>query len=208
MQRLSNTGDAGTAKCFQVLRMPVASATMDMVADMTNIHRVINTAAPKPRGLAHAAGQGPHQRWRAQHTQRASQQQRPGQGQWPPQLISRCSGLLAFFGFGGCQHGHKGLRKCTLGKQAAKQVGNAESDVEGVREGAGAKHGRHQRSRTRPVTREARVSRDTVEAALNRDTAGSVFAAHRPAWAAGGLFHAPTWKHPGGCSAAQGPYAR
>ena len=31
MQRLSNTGDAaGTAKCFQVLRMPAASATMDM----------------------------------------------------------------------------------------------------------------------------------------------------------------------------------
>jgi len=48
------------------------------------------------------------------------------------------------------------------------------------------------RSRTRPVTREARVSRDTVEAALNRDTAGSVFAAHRPAWAAVGLFHALT----------------
>ena len=30
------------------------------------------------------------------------------------------------------------------------------------------------RSRTRPVTREARVRRETVEAALNRDTAGSV----------------------------------
>ena len=158
-------------------------------------------------GLAHAAGQGPHQRWRPQHTQRASQQQRPGQG-GGHRSDQPVRGLLAFFGFGGCQHGHKGLRKCTLGKQAAKQVGNAESDVEGVREGAGAKHGRHQK-----VAHQARHAGGQGQQGYG---GGGFEQRHRrecirsapPRLGGCGVVSRPYLKHPGGCSAAQGPYAR
>ena len=46
MHSLSSTGEAaGTAKCFQVLRMPADSATIDMKPMYGNIQRVISTAA-------------------------------------------------------------------------------------------------------------------------------------------------------------------
>ena len=49
-------------------------------------------------------------------------------------------GVFAMLRPGGGQHRHKGLAEGTLGKQAAKQVGDAKGDVEGVGQRVGAKH--------------------------------------------------------------------
>ena len=52
MATFSSTGvAAGTAKRFQVFRMPADSATKDMKPMYGNIQRVMNTAASKPFGL-------------------------------------------------------------------------------------------------------------------------------------------------------------
>ena len=53
-------------------------------------------------------------------------------------------GLIALFGPGGRQNRHKGLTERAFGKQPPEQIGNAKGHIEGVGQGAGAKHRRHQ----------------------------------------------------------------
>jgi hypothetical protein len=74
-------------------------------------------------------------------------------------------------GLGSGQHRHEGLAESAFGKQAPEQVGNAKGHIEGVGQALAPNiEAMSRRSRTSPVTREARVSRETVEAALNRLT--------------------------------------
>ena len=87
-------------------------------------------------------------------------------------------------------------------QQAAKQVGNAESDVEGVREGAGINMDAIEGCRPGP-SRGRPGSWDTVRSGFEQRHRRSVFAAHRPPPGRWGLF-TPLSEHPGGHSDAQG----
>ena len=59
-------------------------------------------------------------------------------------LGGAAGGVVALGGAHAREHRHKGLAERPFGKQAAKHIGNAERDVEGVGHGRGSEHGGHQ----------------------------------------------------------------
>jgi hypothetical protein len=175
MQRFNRTGvAAGTAKRFQVFRMPAASATSDMKPMYGNIQRVMKTAASKLRGSC----------WKPL----ASDQTRIGAATTPmPQVRSSAhastvatllmslrvasspsrSLLCASAGTNAWlkapsanrRRNRLGMRKATLKASVIAEAPNAAAISS---------------SRSRPVTREASVRSEMVEAALNRLTGASV----------------------------------
>ncbi len=84
-----------------------------------------------------ARGHRPHQRRRRGHADHAGDQQRPGQhgGDGVDQPMRD---LVAFGDARVGQQRHERLRERAFGEQAAQQVGDAERDVVGVGEAAGA----------------------------------------------------------------------
>ena len=92
--------------------------------------------------LLQAGGHQPHDDRRRHHAQRTGQGQGPEQhGGHRIDQRARCGVAVA----GTCrrQDGHESLRKRTFAEQPAQQIGNAEGDVVGVGQGAGAEHRRH-----------------------------------------------------------------
>jgi hypothetical protein len=163
----SSTGDAaGTANLRQVFRMPPASATSDMKPMYGNIQRVMTTAASNP------AARWPWPRPAAAHPPRRPRTRSPASrsAAWrrgrsaagrPPRpasvLRAASTGTKAWLKAPSpnTRRNRLGMRKATLKASVSALTPNTEANST---------------SRTRPVIREARVSRETVEADLSRDT--------------------------------------
>ncbi len=67
----------------------------------------------------------------------------------------------------GAQDGHEGLRESALGEQAPQQVGNTESDPEGIGQAPAPNARAIRMSRINPVMRESSVKLLTVAAERN-----------------------------------------
>ena len=176
----------GTAKCFQVLRMPAASATMDMKPMWETSTASSTRQRQKPRGLAHAAGHGPHQRRRPQHTQRASQQQRPGRngGHRSDQPVR---GLLAFLVLVVASTG----TKAWLAQMHPRQTGGGTGWECGKRRPFMALAPKHRPSATPHQARDAGGQGQQGYGGgggFEQRHRRSVFAARGPDWAGLGLF--------------------
>ena len=92
----------------------------------------------KPTAFFQARGHEPDQDRRTHHAHHTGQRQ--GREQHGAHGIDQVvRGLIPSLGAALGQNGHEGLRKSTLGKQAAQQIGNAERHIEGIGGGAGAK---------------------------------------------------------------------
>ena len=90
-----------------------------------------------------ARGHGPHEHGRAHHAHHAHHQQGPKQHR-AHRIDQGVGGRVALSGAGFSQDGHEGLRERPFGKQAAQQVGDAKSHLEGVGGGAGPEGRGHQ----------------------------------------------------------------
>ena len=59
-------------------------------------------------------------------------------------------GLLPMLGLAGGQHRHKSLAEGPFGEQAPEEIGNSESDIEGICQGIGPEHGGHEQIAHQP----------------------------------------------------------
>jgi hypothetical protein len=160
--------------------MPAASATIDMKPIYGNIQRVISTAASKLCGSCLRPLASAHTRIGAPATP-STQVKSSAQASTVATLsislrvISSPSRSLAWASAGtkawlkapspNSRRNRLGMRKATLKASVIALAPNTDAIS---------------RSRSRPVTRDARVSRETVEAALNRLTGASVARGQRP----------------------------
>ena len=95
------------------------------------------------RVLLQAAGHGPHQERCRQHAQDTHEQQHPEQNAGHPvNQVTRSH--MAVPGMGGSQHRDESLAERALSKHAAKQIGDAEGHIEGIRHGACTESGSEQ----------------------------------------------------------------
>ena len=171
MARFSNTGvAAGTAKRFQVFRMPAASATRDMKARYGHIQRVSTTAVSKPSGFC----------WRPA----AIAQTSAGAAATPMTqvMISAQTSTVAIwstiwrvasspsFSRTPASTGTKAWLKAPSANRRRSRLGMRKATLKASVSALAPKVEATSSSRTRPVMREASVSSETREADLNRDT--------------------------------------
>jgi hypothetical protein len=164
---LSSTGDAaGTANLRQVLRMPPASATSDMKPMYGNIQRVMITAESKPGSpLAMAQTSSGAPATPATHT--TSSVQVSNVATWSISCRAPSSPSSALRA---ASTGTKAWLKAPSPKTRRNRLGMRNATLKASVSALTPKTEANSTSRTRPVIREARVSRETVEADLSRDT--------------------------------------
>ena len=173
----SNTGvAAGTANRFQVLRMPAPSATIDMKPMYGNITRVITTALSKrSRPLASSQTSTGAPMTPITQVSTSAQTSTVAVASIRRCVTSSpsCTRLAPRIGTKACENAPSansrrsrlGIRKATLkASVAAVAPKSAATNC----------------SRTNPVTREARVSRETVDAALRRFMRARALSRKRP----------------------------
>jgi hypothetical protein len=175
MQRFSSTGvAAGTAKRFQVFRMPAASATSDMKPMYGNIQRVMTTAASKPSGLCFsplAMAHTSHGAANTPATQVAVSAQASTVAIWS---ISTLVASSPSFCLRPANTGTNAWLKAPSAKRRRNMLGMRNATLNASVSGLAPNMAAISNCLTSPVMREARVSSEITEAALNRFTAGSV----------------------------------
>ncbi len=176
--RFSSTGvAAGTAKRLQVFRMPADSATSDMNADVRehparHQHGVVEGAAAPSRAATPApARRRPRSRRRRAATRTAPSPPHRSAGAWPRRR--RCARVSARIGTKACENAPSAnSRRSRFGMRNA----TLNASVHALAPKAAAISS----SRTRPVMREASVSRETVDAARSRFMSGRPRVRRRP----------------------------
>ena len=164
--RLSSTGvAAGTAKRFQVLRMPADSATSDMQRDVgehqpRHHHRGVELGQARGHQPDHGRRERPRRaRWSAPGPRTAPWRRRRSAGASRRRL--RALRVRARIGTKACENAPSANRR-------RSRLGMRNATLKASVQALAPKLAATSSSRASPVTREASVSRETVEAARSR----------------------------------------
>src|SRR6185369_7365101 len=169
IDRFSSTGvEAGTAKRFQVLSTPAESATSDMKPMYGNIQRVISTAASKLCGCCWKPLASAQTMMGAAVTPRTQVASRAHASTVATLSISRWVAASPSLSLECASAGTKAWLNAPSPNRRRNRLGMRKATLKASVSELAQKTAAINRSRTRPVTRDARVSRETVEADLSR----------------------------------------